>query len=198
MDLKVDALASRFEAFANVQSVHSASPTSGVGSSVPLLGAAASVRHDVDEYQICDRPTAIESTIASPAPLSTPSGDAAVLLPTTRHVVAPSGSADTSSIPLNEAEPDFFVGHYVTLHALQAHHMNGRSGVITGVATKSGRFGVRLHGDREDKAILPKNMRKYDFDGTEMCVACKEPVDLNSFPSCDSDPPTAISRSERA
>jgi hypothetical protein len=145
LDMKIDALASRIESFANVQPVHSAPPTSGVGSSVPLLGAAASVRHDADEYQISDPITATESRIASPAPLSTSSGDAAVLMPTTLQ------------------DNEFHVDDKVRLHSLKTAALNERIGTVVDYIARSGRFGVHLHGELEPRAFRKENLKPYAF-----------------------------------
>ena len=67
---------------------------------------------------------------------------------------------------------------------------------MTTYVESSGRFGVRLYGEKGDKAILPKNLRRYQYDGMDACRVCSAVINLNAFPSCNCNPSGAHKRDE--
>lgn len=56
---------------------------------------------------------------------------------------------------------DFSMGEYVEIHNLKgAWELNGRKGHIVAFVPENGRYGVRLQGEVEPKALKPENLRK--------------------------------------
>ena len=95
---------------------------------------------------------------------------------------------DVKSMPLN-------VGEFVTLQSLKTQSLNGRSGAITCFIEETGRFGVRLHGESDDKAFLAQNLMKYSCSTGDACHLCRQYLNLNAFPPCECNPASLYNES---
>lgn len=117
------------------------------------------------------------------------------------NLAASPASTSVDSIPVATspaappvADPvglDFSMGEFVEIHNLTgAWELNGRKGHIVAFVPENGRYGVRLQGEVELKALKPENLRKC---GAEQLVQPREePVVEEKKP--DEPPPRDVFR----
>ena len=93
---------------------------------------------------------------------------------------SPGDPAESIVSPLPFGDP-------VRLDGLKTISFNERFGFMTGFVEKSGRYGVRLHGEVETRVFLYQNFKRYEHDPDDMCPFCLDIVNLRSFPPCTCD-----------
>jgi len=159
-------------------------------SAASLRGSVDGMTKDVETGDLC-RARADDMIDDSGMNDPSPSGDEVKPLVPCAEPVPGVPTLENSSLAfVAEMEPPVYVGQFVTLGGLKASHLNGRSGQVACYIESTGRFGVRLHKDKENKAFLPQNLWRYKRNG-ELCKVCGVSINLNAFPPCDCSNSTA-------
>ena len=91
--------------------------------------------------------------------------------------------------PVSPPSPieELAVNEYVRLMGLKAVELNGAIGTVISYDETRGRYGIRLHNGGE-KALKSENLMRYKVDPEDICLQCRDCINLQAFLSCSCDP----------